>query len=95
LRESVYEKVLFVVLLVASVFPGVPSAAALAAGLVFALVTGGVFPAFSRQAMCATLFLIGSTLSLSSLRRVGVRPLLQGVALWILTAAASLMVVMW
>ena len=44
------KKVLFVVLLVASAFPGVPSAGALAAGLVFALVTGGVFPAFSKKA---------------------------------------------
>ena len=53
-----------------------------------------VVVALSKQAMCVTLFLIGSTLSLSSLRRVGVRPLLQGVALWVLTAAASLMIVM-
>ena len=41
------KKVLFAVLLTVSAFPGVPSAAALAAGLVFALVTGGVFTAFS------------------------------------------------
>ena len=44
------KKVLFVVLLVASAFPGVPSAGALAAGLVFALVTGGVYPTFSKKA---------------------------------------------
>ena len=50
--------------------------------------------ALSKQAMCATLFLIGSTLSLSSLRRVGARALLQGVALWGLTAGASLLIVM-
>jgi uncharacterized integral membrane protein (TIGR00698 family) len=50
--------------------------------------------ALSKQAMCATLFLIGSTLSLSSLRQVGARALLQGVALWVLTAAASLLIVM-
>ena len=49
--------------------------------------------AFSKQAMCATLFLIGSTLSLSSLRQVGARALLQGVALWVLTAVASLLIV--
>ena len=53
-----------------------------------------VVVALSKQAMCATLFLIGSTLSLSSLRRVGARPLLQGVALWVLTAGASLLIVM-
>ena len=53
-----------------------------------------VVVAISKQAMCVTLFLIGSMLSLSSLRRVGVRPLLQGVALWVLTAAVSLLIVM-
>ena len=37
-------------MLTASAFPGVPSAAALAAGLAFALVTGGVFTAFSKKA---------------------------------------------
>ena len=109
--------------------------AALAAGLVFAFMTGGVFLAFSKKAsrillqaavvgigfginfnsairsggagMAMTVvsvvfvmiagwvlgrmmrldgkvsyFLIGSTLSLSSLRQVGARALLQGVALW-------------
>ena len=53
-----------------------------------------VVVALSKQAMCVTLFLIGSMLSLSSLRRVGARPLLHGVALWVLTAAASLLIVM-
>ena len=53
-----------------------------------------VVVALSKQAMCVTLFLIGSMLSLTSLRRVGARPLLQGVALWVLTAAVSLLIVM-
>ena len=53
-----------------------------------------VVVALSKQAMCVTLFLIGSMLSLSSLWRVGARPLLQGVALWVLTAAVSLLIVL-
>lgn len=37
-----------------------------------------------------TLFLIGSGMSRESLRRVGVRPLLMGVVLWVLVAGVSL-----
>ena len=50
--------------------------------------------ALSKQTICATLFLIGSILLLSSLRRVGARALLQGVEHWLLTTGVSLLVVM-
>jgi uncharacterized integral membrane protein (TIGR00698 family) len=40
--------------------------------------------------MTATLFLIGTGISKKSLQEVGVRPLLQGVLLWVVVAAASL-----
>jgi uncharacterized membrane protein YadS len=40
--------------------------------------------------LTATLFLIGSGLSPKTLRTVGIRPLLQGVLLWIVVAAGSL-----
>jgi uncharacterized integral membrane protein (TIGR00698 family) len=40
-----------------------------------------------------TLFLIGATLSPQALRKVGPRPLIQGVLLWIIVAAASLMAI--
>jgi len=40
-----------------------------------------------------TLFLIGATLSPAALRRVGPRPLLQGVLLWIIVAVASLLAI--
>jgi uncharacterized membrane protein YadS len=40
-----------------------------------------------------TLFLIGATLSPEALRKVGPRPLIQGVLLWIIVAAASLMAI--
>ena len=40
-----------------------------------------------------TLFLIGATLSPATVRRVGPRPLLQGVLLWIVVAVASLLAI--
>ena len=40
--------------------------------------------------LTATLYLIGTSLSRETLRKVGVRPLLQGVLLWIVVAAGSL-----
>lgn len=51
----------------------------------------------SRASHCAlslTLFLIGSALSLSALKSVGIRPVILGVALWILVSAVTLAVVM-
>ena len=43
-----------------------------------------------RMGLTATLFLIGASLSKSSLQQVGVRPLIQGIALWTLVAGISL-----
>lgn len=43
-----------------------------------------------RTGLTVTLFLIGTGISKTTLRKVGVRPMLQGVALWIVVAALSL-----
>lgn len=43
-----------------------------------------------HNGLAVTLFLIGSMLNRKALARVGVRPLLQAVVLWILSATASL-----
>jgi uncharacterized membrane protein YadS len=40
--------------------------------------------------LTVTLYLIGTGLSLKTLRQVGVRPLLQGILLWIVVATGSL-----
>jgi uncharacterized membrane protein YadS len=40
--------------------------------------------------LTVTLYLIGTGLSMKTLREVGPRPLLQGVTLWIIVAGASL-----
>lgn len=43
-----------------------------------------------KLGLTATLFLIGTSLSRKTLRQVGVRPLLQGVLLWIIVGCGSL-----
>ncbi len=44
----------------------------------------------SKQLLVVTLFLIGASLSIKTLREVGVRPLIMGVALWIIVSVLSL-----
>jgi uncharacterized membrane protein YadS len=51
---------------------------------------GHVAAAVARQALVVTLFLIGASLTRSSVRTVGARPLLLGVVLWIAVASLSL-----
>ena len=50
----------------------------------------GVLNHLGKAGLTATLFLIGTSLSKSTLRQVGVRPLIQGITLWIVVAGASL-----
>lgn len=55
-----------------------------------------VYPWLSRAGrigLTVTLFLIGTGMSRASLKSVGVRPLLQGVILWIIVATSSLAVI--
>jgi uncharacterized integral membrane protein (TIGR00698 family) len=52
-----------------------------------------VYPWISRAArigMTVTLFLIGSGISIATLKEVGHRPLLQGILLWLLVSVTSL-----
>ncbi len=46
-----------------------------------------------RLGLMLTLFLIGTGMTRESVRRVGIRPLVQGVVLWIVVAAASLVLI--
>ncbi len=48
----------------------------------------------ARRGMVVTLFCIGASLSLASIKQVGVKPLLQAVALWIVISVSSLVVVL-
>lgn len=49
---------------------------------------------WAKKGMVLTLFLIGASLSLKSIRAVGVKPLLLAVALWIAIGVSSFFVVM-
>lgn len=46
-----------------------------------------------KDGLTVVLFLIGTGLSRETLRRVGVRPMVQGVALWIVIATVSLLLI--
>jgi len=48
---------------------------------------------FGRKGLVITLFLIGSGLSLKTIRQVGWRPILQGVLLWLIIGSTSLLVI--
>ena len=48
----------------------------------------------SKKLLTVTLFLIGCGLSVSALKKVGVKPLLLGVILWIIISVTTLLVVM-
>jgi uncharacterized integral membrane protein (TIGR00698 family) len=50
----------------------------------------GLFSRAARIGLTATLYLIGSGISLATLKTVGHRPLLQGVILWLLVSVSSL-----
>ena len=55
-----------------------------------------VYPWLSRAGrigLTVTLFLIGTGMSRASLKKVGLRPLVQGVVLWIVVATTSLLVI--
>jgi uncharacterized membrane protein YadS len=55
----------------------------------------GTLNHLGKAGLTATLFLIGTSLSKNTLRQVGVRPLLQGVILWIIVGGASLAAIYW
>jgi uncharacterized integral membrane protein (TIGR00698 family) len=48
-----------------------------------------------KLGLTATLFLIGTGLSRKTIERVGVRPLMQGIALWAVVALSSLALIHW
>lgn len=51
---------------------------------------GEIVAAAARRALVLTLFLIGAGLTAESLKSVGLRPMVQGVLLWLLTLSAVL-----
>jgi uncharacterized membrane protein YadS len=49
-----------------------------------------VLSKLARLGLTATLYLIGSSLSIATIKKVGHRPLLQGVVLWLIVSVGSL-----
>ncbi|MDE6198724.1 MAG: putative sulfate exporter family transporter [Muribaculaceae bacterium] len=72
---------LFVVAMLVNTYLGLPQG--LTDGIVYV----------AKKMLVVTLFFIGASLSLSTVRRVGVRPLLLAVALWIIIGVSSFFVV--
>ena len=54
----------------------------------------GVLNHLGKTGLTVTLFLIGTGLNKETLRRVGVRPLLQGLALWIVIGTSTLALIL-
>jgi uncharacterized integral membrane protein (TIGR00698 family) len=52
--------------------------------------TGKFIAGIARKGLIITMFFIGASLSVDVIKSVGIRPLLQGVLLWIIISAASL-----
>ncbi len=59
----------------------------------YGTVWGGL-AAVARQCLVVTLFLVGAGLSREVLKNVGVRPLLQGITLWLLVSCLTLVALM-
>jgi uncharacterized integral membrane protein (TIGR00698 family) len=55
----------------------------------------GMLVKVARIGLTATLYLIGSGISIATLKQVGHRPLFQGVLLWLLVSLASLWLIHW
>ena len=73
---------LFVIAMVINTYCGIP--AAVSDTIVY----------ISKKALVVTLFFIGAGLSLSMIKKVGVKPLLLAVLLWIIIGVSSFFVVM-
>jgi uncharacterized integral membrane protein (TIGR00698 family) len=56
--------------------------------------TFGVFNHLGKIGLTVTLFLIGTGLNKQTLRHVGIRPLLQGLTLWIIVASSTLALIL-
>lgn len=50
---------------------------------------------FARKGLTVTLFFIGASLSMDVVRQVGIRPMVQGVLLWVIISVSSLIYILW
>lgn len=56
---------------------------------------GAFVSGVARKGLVVTLFLIGASLSPSVLKSVGLKPLFQGILLWIVISVGSLAYILW
>lgn len=56
---------------------------------------GAFVSGVARKGLVVTMFLIGASLSPSVLKAVGLKPLLQGILLWVLISVGSLACILW
>jgi len=61
--------------------------------LPLSVATFGRMSALGKSGLTVVLFLIGTGLSRQTIRRVGVRPMVQGIALWVVIATVSLLAI--
>ena len=73
---------LFILAMVVNTFVNIPES------------IGKAISLFSHKSLSVTLFLIGTGLSLDSLKKTGIKPVLLGVILWVLISVVTLLVVM-
>ena len=50
---------------------------------------------FARKGLTITLFFIGASLSMDVVRQVGIRPMIQGILLWLVISVSSLVYILW
>jgi uncharacterized integral membrane protein (TIGR00698 family) len=74
---------------------GFIAAAALATYVPFLHKPGHLVSVAAQRSLVLTLFFIGANLTREALRKVGLRPFLMGVTLWVLVAGLSLSAIRW
>ena len=59
------------------------------------LAIGSAINGFARKSLTVTLFFIGASLSREVLKSVGLRPLIQGILLWVVISCSTLAYIYW
>lgn len=50
---------------------------------------------FARKGLTITLFFIGASLSMDVVKQVGIRPMIQGILLWLVISVSTLIYILW
>ena len=56
---------------------------------------GKIISGLARKSLIITMFFIGASLSTDVIKAVGLKPLIQGVALWIIISVSSLLYILY